>query len=288
MASNEMEVDDKAEWSAKNEGKFIRILHEHVKKGDMQTSTFKKKIWVEISDELFAESTKRYVVPQLKSKFNRLRKKHREFSDLIEHTGFGWDPIANTVTASEEVWATYIKRVPGVKPYRKKGLEHYEILGEIFNTTTATGQLHYASSQLPPNSDEERELENKFLNNGVHINLDEDFNINNAQIETKGKRKAMTEAPASERRTKKWDKMEAYLEICGEVMKEKLQQRKEKNTEENKEKYSIEECVQIVETLGDIDHATLIKMMDKLIIVEWRRLFLSMSDERRRAWLANL
>jgi hypothetical protein len=42
MASNEVEVDDKAEWSTKNEGKFIRILHEHVKKGDMQTSTFKK------------------------------------------------------------------------------------------------------------------------------------------------------------------------------------------------------------------------------------------------------
>ena len=109
MASNEVEVDDKAEWSTKNEGKFIRILHEHVKKGDMQTSTFKKKIWLEISDELFAETTKRYGVPQLKSKFNRLRKKHREFSDLIDHTGFGWDPIANTITASEEVWATYIK-----------------------------------------------------------------------------------------------------------------------------------------------------------------------------------
>ena len=110
-------------------------------------------------------------------------------------------------------------------------MEHYEVLGEIFNTTTATGQLHYASSQLLPNSDEERELEDKFLNNGVHINLDED-----APIEAKGKRKALTEAPSSERRTKKWDKMKAYLEICGEVMKEKLQQRKEKNAEDNKEK----------------------------------------------------
>lgn len=139
--------------------------------------------------------------------------------------------------------------MPGVKPYRKKGLEHYDILGEIFNTTTAMGQLHYASSQLPPNSDEERELEQKFLNNGVHINLDEDFYVNSPQTEIKGKRKVVTEAPSSDRRTKKWDKMEAYLEVCSEVMKEKLQQRKEKNADENKEKYSIEECVQIVETL---------------------------------------
>ncbi|KAM7503907.1 hypothetical protein LguiB_002811 [Lonicera macranthoides] len=49
---------------------------------------------------------------------------------------------------------------------------HYQLLGEIFNTTTATGQLHYASNQLPPNSDEECELENNFLNTGVHINVD--------------------------------------------------------------------------------------------------------------------
>ena len=175
-----------------------------------------------------------------------------------------------------------------MKPYRKKGLEHYEILGEIFNTTTATGQLHYASSQLPPNSDDERELENKFLNNGVHVNLEEDFSGDNPpKPKLKGKRKVVTDAPSSGR-TKKWDKMEAYLEVCSEVMKEKLQQKKEKNAEENKEKYSIEECVQIVETLGDIGHTTFIKMMDKLIVVEWRRLFLTMSDARRRAWLANL
>ena len=173
-----------------------------------------------IESEMFAQTNKRYIVPQLKSKFNRLRKKHREFSDLIEHTGFGWDPIANTVTASDDAWANYIKvlftftyyyltftnftlifyiiklislyfflqRVPGIKPYRKKGLEHYRLLGEIFNTTTATGQLHYSSSQLPPNSDEERELEDNFLNTGVHIDIDEDVDgVDTPQQSTTGK-----------------------------------------------------------------------------------------------------
>ena len=58
---------------------------------------------------MFAQSNKRYIVPQLKSKFNRLCKKHCEFSDLIKHAGFGWDPIANTVTESNDAWANYIK-----------------------------------------------------------------------------------------------------------------------------------------------------------------------------------
>ncbi|KAK3198700.1 hypothetical protein Dsin_022115 [Dipteronia sinensis] len=79
----------------------------------MQTSTFHKKVWTSISDELFAEMGKRVIVQKLKSKFNRLRKKHREFSYLIKHTGFGWDPVANTVTSSNEVWADYIKKCIG-------------------------------------------------------------------------------------------------------------------------------------------------------------------------------
>ncbi|KAK2639323.1 hypothetical protein Ddye_027118 [Dipteronia dyeriana] len=117
----------------------------------------------DLGDELFQQTKKRFTIFQLKSKFNRLRKKYREFSDLIAHTGFGWDPISNTVTAPEAVWAEYIKRVPGAKPYRKKGLDHYEILGDIFNTTTATGQLSFSSSQVPLPSDEDREVEDNFI-----------------------------------------------------------------------------------------------------------------------------
>ncbi|KAK3182902.1 hypothetical protein Dsin_030188 [Dipteronia sinensis] len=174
MASQDVDYDDKAGWSPRNEGIYIRILHEHVKKGDLQISTFHKKVWTIISDELFAAVCKMFVIQNLTSKFNRLRKKHRVFSDLIVHTCFGWDPVANIVTSSDEIWAEYIKRVPCVKCYRKKGLEHYQMLGEIFNTTTATTHLHFSSSQLPPNSDDERVLEDTFLNTGVHVNTNED------------------------------------------------------------------------------------------------------------------
>ena len=105
----DVDVDDKAEWSTRNKTAFIRLMHDHVKKGDLQTSTFTKKIWSSIGDELFNQTKKRFNIGQLKSKFNRLRKKHREFSNLIAHTGFGWDPISNIVTALETIWVDYIK-----------------------------------------------------------------------------------------------------------------------------------------------------------------------------------
>lgn len=51
-----------------------------------------------------------------------------------------------------------------IKAFRRKGCEHNDVLGEIFKTTTVTGQLHYASTQEPPGSEEERKLEEEFLN----------------------------------------------------------------------------------------------------------------------------
>ncbi|KAH9792734.1 hypothetical protein KPL71_004254 [Citrus sinensis] len=177
MDPHDVDVEDKADWSSRTETIFIRILHDHVKKGDLQTSTFTKKIWTTISDELFEQSQKRFNVGQLKSKFNRLCKKHREFSDLIAYTGFGWDLVSNTVTSSKAVWAEYIKRVPGVKSYRKKGFEHYQTLGEIFNTTTAYGHLCFSSNQVPLSSDEDRELEEDYLGHGVHVDIEDDDSI---------------------------------------------------------------------------------------------------------------
>ncbi|KAK9944143.1 hypothetical protein M0R45_009724 [Rubus argutus] len=92
-----------ADWTNKREETCIDILYEHVKKGELQASTFKGKVWAEIGDELFAAVGKRFALDQLTGKFNRLRIAHREFSDLLEHTGFGWDPVSNTVTASPDV-----------------------------------------------------------------------------------------------------------------------------------------------------------------------------------------
>ena len=78
MDSHDVDVEDKADWSSRTKTIFICIVHDHVKKGDLQTSTFTKKIWNTISDELLEQCQKRFNVGQLKSKFNRLCKKHRE------------------------------------------------------------------------------------------------------------------------------------------------------------------------------------------------------------------
>ena len=56
--------------------------------------------------------------------------------------------------------------------FRTKGLSNYNLLRLIFNKSTTTGVLHCASTQDPPNSDEENALEERLIHGGVHVNLE--------------------------------------------------------------------------------------------------------------------
>nr|POE92962.1 hypothetical protein CFP56_48109 [Quercus suber] len=56
----------------------------------------------------------------------------------------------------------------------QKGLQHYELLGLLFNANIATSFLQISSAQLALNSSEERELDAAFLSLGVHVNVDID------------------------------------------------------------------------------------------------------------------
>ena len=53
-------------------------------------------------------TNKNYNKEQLRQKYQRLKGRHRTFSQLLRRTGMGWDPIAKTVIGSEDAWASAI------------------------------------------------------------------------------------------------------------------------------------------------------------------------------------
>lgn len=190
-----------------------------------------------------------------------------------------------------------------MKPYRKKGLQHYELLGDIFNTTTATGQLSFSSSQVPLPSDEDREVEDNFINSGVHVNIDaevgdddddddEDVDQTEVSNKQKGKRVRRSIGTSSNRRKNKWESMDSYFDTAKEVMQARLEKVKVKSSSSSAkscEQFSITECMEALESLGNIDGDTFNKFMERVVpCVEWRKAFLAMSEERKRQWLGGL
>ena len=66
----------------------------------------------------------------------------------------------------------YIYIYPKASQFRKRGCEHYNLLGLIFNKSIATKVLHHASTKDLPDVDDDIELENQLLHSNTLMDLD--------------------------------------------------------------------------------------------------------------------
>lgn len=87
------------------------------------------------------------------------------------------------------------------------------------------------------------------------------------------------------------------IEIVSDVMSSRLDKQKSVKTQESShvgehcgkspELYSSAECIQIVESIR-VDDDTYMNFQDKIHDKEQRKIFLAMSDDRRKVWLNRL
>ncbi|KAG6506640.1 hypothetical protein ZIOFF_031967 [Zingiber officinale] len=148
------------------------------------------------------------------------------FCCIACYTGVTMDPDTGKVNAPEEVWAEfYMKNKREYKSIRKEGCDHFHILCEVFGGTTIIGDMHRASTQLPPTSDEERELEEAFINRGVnsYVEVIDDEN-EDVGGEPNNWRQRVAESSNSRRRKdpkhSRIEKYEAYMDKWSNTMEQ--------------------------------------------------------------------
>ncbi|CAL5415208.1 unnamed protein product [Camellia sinensis] len=141
--------DDFKMWGSEIVKIFLEILVDEIKKEGPSMSkkdrSFFPRQWQTIDDEMTKKVGKNYGQKKLKGKFTRLKANYKEFVALKNHTGLGWDPITQTVTAPDDVWENYVQAHPNAKQFQTKGLEHYELLSEIFAKSFAMGAFARSS-----------------------------------------------------------------------------------------------------------------------------------------------
>nr|POF26915.1 protein alp1-like [Quercus suber] len=133
MAHESQDVEDK-KWPPHVEHIFIEIMVEEQIKGNMENGVFKGPMWETMTQELNKRSSKLLTAKQVFQKHNRLRGKQCKWSQLLNHTGLGWDEATQTVTCTDKISS---------------------------NTPTL-------------NSDEERALEDELVADVAPIHLDDD------------------------------------------------------------------------------------------------------------------
>ncbi|XP_030930540.1 uncharacterized protein At2g29880-like [Quercus lobata] len=287
------DAEDK-KWPEAVERHFIDILLEEDVKGNMPQGQFKSGTWTTVVNEFNKRASKSYTKAQLTQKYQRLKQRHHTFSQLIIRTGMGWDPISNTVTASDDAWAAAFAVNHRFKEFKRKGMRHYELLGTLFNSNTAAGFLQMSSAQPAPISDEERELDVAFLSEGVHVNVSIDGLDDVEELPTPSEAQSRRQAekrPAelshSSGKRKKGHSLESMTEaIWGFTDMRNRRGKKSIDIGDSAVGAANESVTAVVTLLNqhtDVYHVTYCKVVQELHNAKSRAAFFAMTVDRRRA-----
>ncbi|GMI83853.1 hypothetical protein HRI_002054600 [Hibiscus trionum] len=174
------------------------------------------------------------------------------------------------------------------KKFKKQECEDYELLGEKFNTATATEKLQQLSTEDPLSPDEERRLEEEFLSGSIHVELE--GNSSKDPSSKKGKKHKL-DSIFRKRRSNKMNKMELFLDKWASTLSAKEEAAKAK-AERYKlsisDLYSIRICVELLEKMECVSSRSYNKAIEKFTSTEWRQIFVEMSDARRKDWVDSL
>jgi hypothetical protein len=103
MTTKMNNAEDLKLWPPQMEKLFIDIMVEECIKGNVPDGAFKSSTWNKLVTKLNVHANRSFYHKQVKIKFNKFRTRHHIFSQLLKHTGMSWNPMTNTVTASDEV-----------------------------------------------------------------------------------------------------------------------------------------------------------------------------------------
>jgi hypothetical protein len=99
-----------AQWPLDIETRFVNLLVDIVTDGRIVNGHVHPDLWVSIASEFSTMIGTIYTAKQCSDKYKRLRINHREFLELLrDETGLGWDPVANTVHATETQWQQFLR-----------------------------------------------------------------------------------------------------------------------------------------------------------------------------------
>ncbi|KAK4839484.1 hypothetical protein QYF36_022301 [Acer negundo] len=128
----------KAEWNDQASKVFIRICVDEALAGNRQHGHFNRVGWKSIINKFVDMTGRDYTYKQFKNKWDSLKKDRQIWTNLTrKETGLGWDPIKQTIDASDEWWT---------KKLKLKGLKRADQLEILFKDVTDTGDGAWAPS----------------------------------------------------------------------------------------------------------------------------------------------
>ncbi|KAL6345455.1 hypothetical protein AAG906_017174 [Vitis piasezkii] len=273
-SGGESEKQSKAYWDDITMDAFIKVCVTETLAGNRPNSHFNKLGWKNVIKAFNNLTGRNYQYRQLKNKWSSLKKDWQLWNTLIgKETGLGWDPMRQTINASNEWWDKKLK-------FKTKGLKNVEQLDILFKDIIATGQEVDDSSNVGEHEDNIIEDQD---DSSCNPSLDTIFNGFEATTQpsmakkNEGRRKR-------KRNETKYELVAIQLErICSAV-----ENRSSISSKGDKPGCSIAEVMKIIRGMPEVknDFELYMKATDIMVVKENRDMFVALEDPIDQiAWL---
>ncbi|XP_031402804.1 uncharacterized protein LOC116212348 [Punica granatum] len=225
-------------------------------------------------------------------------------SEIVRHTGVGWDADTNTITTDQDVWDMFVKKNRAYGAFRSKGCNHYDLQKQLFSSLVATGALRIFSTDPPPTLKEERRLNEEFLSRGKgkgkgkqHVDLEKGSDESDDLVHVVEPMITESRRRVLKRRLSKTSQMQECMDLFRESYTKQQPQKtpplikrsKSVTSPEKLEKNSIEEALEeLVKLKSRIPHSLYVKAARALLDPGARRLFMWFKEDDRQEWILQL
>ncbi|KAF5344615.1 hypothetical protein D9758_013915 [Tetrapyrgos nigripes] len=151
VTSTRNQPSGRASWTSEADFFLIACLLDAKTQGKMSDNNFKPQVYSQAVLHL-AEKGHSYTRKQVKARWTRFKGDFKIVSKLRGLSGFGWDPVRNLVTATDDVWDRYLAGHPKARPFRNQPFPHYNDIATLVEHSTATGEFAL-SLENPQNID---------------------------------------------------------------------------------------------------------------------------------------
>ncbi|KAG2675695.1 hypothetical protein I3760_12G017300 [Carya illinoinensis] len=250
--------------------------------------------------------SKTYDATQVKGKIHRLKQMQcAAFADLMHQTSMGWDPDTKTVLGSDQHWANAIRANQKLKKFRTSRCPRYVELCTIFGASIAMGKLHHASTEPPPDSDDEARLNAEMRRRGPSLGTQSggdfihdgstQFSMDMGQPSSRSSRRRQKERAIDKTDeeiskmcaaiTRSYEARRKSYEGRGEASGEKRSRMDESGLNNDSSWSPFRQCVAILQAFEPpLPDDVFYRVFDKLLNPVVQEGFLEMDDVHRRAW----
>ncbi|XP_014755538.1 L10-interacting MYB domain-containing protein-like [Brachypodium distachyon] len=156
-------TSQKAVWDTDAARIFCEIACKEANEGNRPTKTLSVTGYNNLGEEFHRQTGRLYTRKQFKNCWDELKSIWTAWVYYMQKaSGFGWDPVKRTITASEEQWAYLIKVHKDIKRFRKGPPDNLEWPEKMFQRASVTGNSSVMPGAEEDDTGERQDVDGKY------------------------------------------------------------------------------------------------------------------------------